>query len=98
MMHWDQPQICKWADETFGKSTNLNVALRARKELNELILKLEEDDNHPGAPEEVADVVIVIVRVCENMGADYMDEVHKKMEINCKRMWTLDGNGNGQHV
>jgi hypothetical protein len=27
-----------------------------------------------------------------------MDEVHKKMEINCNRTWTLDGNGNGQHV
>lgn len=93
-----QRTISEWADGTFGKSTNLAVAIRARKELNELIAKLEENDLHSGAGEEVADIQIVLARISHQLGVDGAWEIQKKMEINRKRKWVRDGTGNGQHV
>lgn len=94
-----QESITAWADETFGiPETNLSVAKRAMKELKELITCLEQDDQHPKAKVEIADVDIVLARLAERLGADRQTEINLKMEINRKRKWVLDGNGHGQHV
>lgn len=91
-----QESIGAWADETFGKPvSNLSIAARALSELLELVDKLTEDDNHPGAAEELADVRIVLVRLERNF--NIQDEIDRKMKINRAREWTLDGNGHGQH-
>lgn len=36
--------------------------------------------------------------LCEVLGYDLWELVDKKMGVNEKREWTLDGNGHGQHV
>lgn len=96
--HETAATISAWADATFGPvKSNVSIAVRSLKEVAELIAKLVADDTHPGAPEEVADVVIVLQRLMHRMGYDLATEVDRKMEINRAREWTLDGNGHGQH-
>lgn len=94
-----QTTIAKWADTTFGEpATNLSIAKRADKEMRELIRKLEEDDWHQGAPEEAADVIIVLQRIFSRFKRSGGEEVDRKMRTNRARKWELTGDGHGQHV
>lgn len=94
-----QRTITAWADETFGvPASNLSIATRAAKELDELIEYLVENDQHPKAVEECADIVIVLSRLVERRGGDLLADVDRKMAINRTRTWVLSGDGNGQHV
>jgi hypothetical protein len=56
------------------------------------------DDKHQKAPEEIADVVIVLYRLASRLGVDLHQEVEKKMAINRNREWKLDNSGHGYHV
>lgn len=94
-----QRSISDWANATFGAvGSNASVAARANKEMAELLTALISDDAHPKAIEEAADVMIVLMRLAERCGMDLLGEVDRKMGVNRKREWNLDGNGNGQHV
>jgi hypothetical protein len=97
----DSTSIALWAEETFGKATALSTAIRAQKELTELIEKLSygvTDENE--IMTEVADVQIVLARVQRFFpGAPTAEEaVQAKMKINRARRWMLDGKGHGQHI
>lgn len=99
MKYESQTTISEWANATFGAAgSNASVAARANKEMAELMMKLAQDDAHPGAGEEVADVLIVLYRLAWRLGVDLHEEVGKKMTINRAREWKLDGHGHGQHV
>ena len=102
-----QKSISKWADETFGPAPNLRrMAVRCAEEMQEFILYATrlytsigpstEDEEH--LIKEAADVVITLFRLARNMGFDLLDEVDKKMAINRKRRWKLDGTGHGYHI
>lgn len=91
--------IAAWADATFGEvSSNMSIWQRADKEFQELRKKLEENDQHPDAPEEVADVIIVLQRILANYDLDEDTVVSRKMTKNRTRKWRLTGDGHGQHV
>lgn len=94
-----QYTIAAWARETFGANiNNATAAARANQEMAELIKALASDDWHPKAGEEVADVVICLVRIADNCGFDIWEEVEKKMAKNRLRKWRTDGTGCGQHI
>jgi hypothetical protein len=95
-----QESICAWANETFGRPVNnYSIVDRAHDEMCELLTSLEDNgDACPQAPEEAADVIIVLMRLFERFGTTWQAEVDKKMAINRARRWTLTGNGHGQHV
>jgi NTP pyrophosphatase (non-canonical NTP hydrolase) len=94
-----QKSISDWATETFGPAVStIRVAARANEEMAELIRKLATDDNNPEAGEEIADIVIVLSRVAERLGVDLVTEINRKMAVNRKRQWHLDGSGHGYHV
>lgn len=94
-----QKTITQWADETFGMPvTDHSIAVRAMGEMVELYHKLHVDDAHPGAAEEAADIIIVLMRIFERRGVHFWDEVERKMAINRARKWQLTGDGHGQHV
>lgn len=94
-----QQSIAAWALETFGEpASNLSIAMRAAREMNELIESLEFYDRNTHAPVEAADVIIVLMRLFERMGTTWQAEVDKKMTINRARKWVLDGEGHGSHV
>ncbi len=91
--------ISDWANATFGEiDSNMSVFNRAWKEWNELSGKLHDSDDHPGTPEEIADVAIVLARIMTRFGTDLQVEIDKKMRINRARKWKLTGDGHGQHV
>lgn len=94
-----QDTISTWADETFGNAgSNASVAARANLEMAELIMALTNDDNDSKALEEVADIVIVLYRLCARAGQPLTDAIDAKMAINRARKWRLDGHGHGYHV
>jgi hypothetical protein len=94
-----QATICAWADVTFGPVTSaLSIGQRAMLEMDELILALAEDDGHPKATEEAADVIIILMRLFASRGEDFMDVVSRKMVVNRAREWRLTGTGHGFHV
>lgn len=97
--HETQESICAWANTTFGAiSTSLGTAARANKEMSELLMALALDDSFSGAPEEAADVIIVLMRIFDRFGTTWQAEVDKKMKVNRGRKWHLDGKGHGYHV
>ena len=94
-----QKSLSDWAETTFGPvSTNIRVATRANEEMSELLRALAVDDMHPKAGEEIADVVIVLSRLCTELGVDIQAEIDRKMEINRARVWKKDNTGHGYHV
>lgn len=93
-----QYSISKWAEDTFGPVSALDAARRMLKEAQELVECLEADPNHPKAPEECADVYVTLVRVSQVLKSKLHTEVNRKMDINRKRTWVLNGDGTGQHA
>ena len=94
-----QQSVHQWAVSAFGeKSSNLRVAERAQEEMDELRQKLMADDNHTGAGEEVADTVIVLMRLAEELGIDLQKMINEKMAVNRERTWKPDGTGMVYHV
>lgn len=105
-----QETISAWADATFGEATSAaRVAARANEEMAELIRHALAYDVPTVGPqhfreqqravaEECADVVIVLMRLCRNVGCDLLDEIEKKMAKNRARQWRMDGTGHGYHV
>ncbi|MGH9560546.1 MAG: dATP/dGTP pyrophosphohydrolase domain-containing protein, partial [Terracidiphilus sp.] len=90
--HETQKTISDWAEATFGPvGSNASVAARANREMSELIQILARDDRHPKAAEEVADVVICLMRLSDRLGSDLLAEIDRKMQINRARRWRLDG-------
>ena len=95
----DQYTVAAWADETFGRpKSNMTSATRANKEMCELLNALAENDQHPKAGEEIADIIICLYRLARDLGSNVLDAVDAKMAINRAREWKLDGNGHGYHV
>lgn len=94
-----QRTISDWAKATFGPvSSNMRVACRANEEMAELLRALSADDANQKAVDEAADVVIVLYRLVDRLGADLMEAVNAKMAINRDRTWQQDGTGHGYHV
>lgn len=95
----NQQTISEWAEATFGPvGSNLSVATRANKEFGELLHALAQDDNHPKAAEEAADVIIVLMRLFVRLGIDMDEQIDRKMQINRGRQWQRTGGGHGQHI
>lgn len=90
--------IAEWQIITFGPATNASYAARANRELAELIQCLIDNDNHPEAGGEIADVMIVLWGMAARMGLDVQAQVDAKMAINRTRKWRMTGPGHGQHV
>ena len=81
-----QASIAAWQRDVFGPSVNIRAsAARANQEMAELLKALAVNDAHPKAPEEVADVIICLVRIADNLGFSISDEIDKKMARNRAR-------------
>lgn len=94
-----QQSITEWANATFGEPIhNESIATRALDEMHELLDALYDDDKHPKAADEAADVLIVLMRLFDRLGTTWQAEVDRKMAINRARKWNLHGNGHGSHI
>ncbi len=94
-----QESISQWCEATFGPTgSNARVAARANEEMAELLRALTVDDAQAKAPEEIADIVIILFRLATRLGVDLQQEIDRKMAVNRRRVWNLDGSGHGYHV
>jgi NTP pyrophosphatase (non-canonical NTP hydrolase) len=95
-----QATISKWARDMFGENqpSNMSTAVRANKEMSELLRDLAINDHNPHAIEEAADVVILLFVLASRMDRDLLAAVNRKMSINRDREWTVDATGHGYHV
>jgi NTP pyrophosphatase (non-canonical NTP hydrolase) len=99
MMIENQFSIALWAEETFGKSTQLRSATRMNEEVAELLSKMSNATViQSKIIEEVADIQITLYTLAERLMMNLDAEVQKKMVVNRNRKWKLDGSGCGQHV
>lgn len=94
-----QETIGLWADEVFGKVTDLPRAVRrADEEMAELLEEASGDANPGRMAKEMADVVIVLMRIAHVIGIDLAATINAKMAINRGRKWRADGTGHGYHI
>lgn len=95
---WTQKRIANWADTTFGVAKNpFAIFSKTQAEFNELIIAVDER-HRADICKEAADVLITLYHFVNSLGGDLDEEVDKKMEVNVKRVWKLNGDGTGQHV
>ena len=92
--------VAKWADETFGPTRPVDALDRAFVEIDELKAKYDPNCIFPYRTdeelvEEAADVCITLYRYIYLVDKE---AINKKMAVNRKRKWKLDGGGNGQHI
>jgi len=93
-----QKTISEWIVSTFGDAgSNASVIARANREMSELLQAVTINDNHPELAEEAADITIILMRLCERVGADLLTEIDRKMQVNRNRKWKV-ANGHGYHV
>lgn len=100
-MIWTQQQITQWSEKTFGMDWDAGqLAARANTEMAEVMAHSADhaDGWKDQVLEECADVMIVLYRLASKCGGDLQSAVDRKMEINIKRKWDLDGNGRGKHA
>lgn len=96
-MKWTQERITEWSTKTFGERSPLSTAVRANKEMAELLSALENGEIET-ASNEVADVVIILMQVAERLGMDLNSEVQWKMDVNEERQWEKKKDGSYGHV
>lgn len=93
-----QKEIAQWAEEAFGPAPDVaRIAARANEEMAELLRTATTTADSRDLSYEAADVVIVLYRMCEVVGADLDFVIRNKMEINRRRKWSRDGTGHGYH-
>lgn len=96
-MKWNQQTITEWSTKMFGERSHLSTAVRANKEMAELLSALENGELEV-ACKEVADVVIILMQVAERLGIDLNYAVQYKMDVNEKRQWEKKEDGSYGHV
>jgi len=96
-IHHDQVEtegtVDEWAQVTFGVGTPERIFERMLEELEELRACPPEKRD-----EEIADVLICLMRYARARDLDLGKLVVDKMEVNRKRRWRSNGDGTGQHV
>ena len=82
--------VLKWADETFGPCTSLDVA---RRRVKDEMLEFYSAIRNEHIIDEAADVWITLARI-----PGIQEAIDKKMAINRARPWISNGDGTGQHL
>lgn len=94
--------ISRWAEATFGTAgSNARCVARANEEMAELLTKVTtfaDGEADEATALECADVVIVLHRVAYRCGFDLYAMVDRKMAVNRRRKWKIDGSGHGYHI
>ena len=69
---------------------------RAHEELSEAFSKYSK--SQPGVAEEIADVAIFLLGMCETLGYDLEKELVRKIEINKKRVYRKEKSPDGKDI
>lgn len=83
-----QKQIGDWARRVFPNATEDSILAHLRHEVNKELV--------PGcAPDELADVVLLVMHLANMRGINLEHEIHRKHIINTKREWATEPNDEG---
>lgn len=72
------------------------LAKAIRKTIPEASVDYERIENYTDIEEEVADVFIVLVSICNRLNINLYDAIIKKEEKNIKRQWKLNVGENNE--
>lgn len=72
------------------------LAKAIRKTIPEESVDYERIENYTDIEEEVADVFIVLVSICNRLNINLYDAIIKKEEKNIKRQWKLNAGENNE--
>lgn len=72
------------------------LAKAIRKTIPEASVDYEKIENYTDIEEEVADVFIVLVSICNRLNINLYDAIIKKEEKNIKRQWKLNVGENNE--
>lgn len=72
------------------------LAKAIRKTIPEASVDYEKIENYTDIEEEVADVFIVLVSICNRLNINLYDAIIKKEEKNIKRQWKLNAGENNE--
>ena len=72
------------------------LAKAIRKTIPEVSVDYERIENYTDIEEEVADVFIVLVSICNRLNINLYDAIIKKEEKNIKRQWKLNAGENNE--
>ena len=72
------------------------LAKAIRKTIQEASVDYERIENYTDIEEEVADVFIVLVSICNRLNINLYDAIIKKEEKNIKRQWKLNAGENNE--
>ena len=72
------------------------LAKAIRKTIPEASVDYERIENYTDIVEEVADVYIVLVSICNRLNINLYDAIIKKEEKNIKRQWKLNAGENNE--
>ena len=67
------------------------LAKAIRKTLPEASIDYEKIENYTDIEEEIADVFIVLVSICNRLNINLYDAIKKKEEKKIKRQWKVNG-------
>ena len=96
-MNETQKTITEWSRETFGKNIELiDIAVKANEEMAELLASVLTRNSPVG--EEIADVIIVLMRLATEAGTNVVDDINNKMKANRQRKWNPKGEKPYQHL
>lgn len=84
-------EVFDWAEATFPKRNDASMYLKMYGEIAEMI----ESD---GDANEIADMFILLLDYAKRKKVDVTTAVHRKLDINRKRVWATDQNGVNRHV
>lgn len=83
--------IKHWCDEVYPTRTRDHMIAKLKEEFQELA-------DRPLDAWEMADIVIIMLDLCDHLGFDIAKIVHHKMDINRKRTWNITDEGILKHV
>jgi NTP pyrophosphatase (non-canonical NTP hydrolase) len=94
-----QRLVRDWAQRTFPERSLDTVRLKlTTHEMPELLVSLGAKKESAKIPDEIADVMILLLDYCEMKGIDMNRVIRDKMAVNVTRDWAVDSHGISSHV
>lgn len=89
-------EIVEWQRETFPNASTIGAARHLLEEAHELVAAVESDE-FGLAEEEAADVLLLLLSVCDKIGANLLEAARTKLDKNRQRTWHATPDGYFKH-
>lgn len=93
-----QQEIYAWGQETFEGPSQLAIAKRGVKEMEELVESIEQGKSADEIVEECADVAFFLLQLAQANAGNLQAQIRRKFDINLNRKWEKLSDGTFQHV